>query len=513
MKRALISVSDKRGLKELGQTLIDNGWELIASGGTARFLESHNFPVTKAETITGNPEAFGGRMKTLSFQIAAALLFDRDNPIHQKEAGQLGILPIDLLVCNFYPFHEVFLKNLTVQESVEFIDIGGSTLARAAAKNFKHVLVLVDPEDYSKVQESFFLKQELSFENRLKFAAKAFSLTAYYDTMIDLYFHEQLHEEIAWFRFQDGESLRYGENPHQKGTVFWSEKPDALSLRNFLKISGKPLSFNNYLDAQAVLNLLCGLGGEKPACVIVKHANPCGAAIGESIEQAFEKAWESDPTAAFGGIIGFNRILTKKMAEKFLDEKKFAEVFLAPEIEEAALELLSSKKRLTILLNPTLSSPFFSPELDLKKIRGGVLVQEPDLFMPTQEDLQIVSDRKPTEQESQDLLLAWKIGKECRSNSIVLVKNSQVVGAGVGQQDRVRACKLAIEKAGERAKGSCAASDGFFPFPDGPELLIQAGVTAILHPGGSIRDKETIELCNRFNTALMTTKGVRSFKH
>jgi phosphoribosylaminoimidazolecarboxamide formyltransferase/IMP cyclohydrolase len=513
LKRALLSVSEKRGLKELAQTLVSSGWELTASGGTAQFLERHSIPAAKIETMSGNPEAFGGRMKTLSFQTASAILFDRDKPEHLAEAEKLGISPIDLVVCNFYPFLEAVSKELPLQEVIEQIDIGGPTLVRAAAKNFKHVLVLVDPEDYPQVQKSLLSEKEITYEERLKLAAKAFSMTNRYDSMIDIYFHSHLHEEILNLSFYGGETLRYGENPHQKGSVFWSEKTEPLSLRSFLKVSGKPLSFNNYLDADSALKLLCALGGEQPVCVIVKHANPCGAAMGETIEQAFDRAWEGDSVAAFGGIVGLNRPLTTRIAEKFSAEKKFIEIFLAPEIEDKALQILSAKKKLTILLNPSLSAPCFSSEREFKQIRGGVLIQDPDVLQLTKEKLEVVSKKHPTDQELEDLLFAWKIGKECRSNSIVLAKNFQIVGTGVGQQDRVNACVLAVKKSGERAKGSCAASDGFFPFSDGPEILIQAGAAAILHPGGSVRDRETIDLCDKYKIALVTTKGVRSFKH
>jgi phosphoribosylaminoimidazolecarboxamide formyltransferase/IMP cyclohydrolase len=513
-KRVLISVFKKEGLEPLALAFVNAGYELISSGGTAAYLQSINLPVTPVETVTSNPEAFGGRMKTLSFHIESAILFDRDNPVHVMEAQNLGLVPIDWVVCNFYPFKKVFQEKLPIQEAIEWIDIGGPALVRSAAKNFKHVGVLVDPEDYPFVVEKLQHGENFSTKERLYLAAKAFQTTAKYEAEIDRYFQLQNQNEICWLRFEHGKKLRYGENPHQEGFAFQDAVSDPLSLFSFQQVAGKALSFNNFLDMHGAVNTLSLLGGEKPACVIVKHANPCGAAVADTLEEAFEKAWDGDPLAAFGGIVALNHPLSLRIAESCLFGKKFVEIFLAPSIEPEALEALTSKrKNLILMTNPFLKDPKPEEGIDLKKIRGGILMQKIDAFVPSKHDLDVVSKRAPTEKELDDLLLAWKIVRECKSNAVALVKDSQLVGAGTGQQDRLRACKLAVEKAGTRAQGACAASDAFFPFPDGPQWLIQTGVKAILHPGGSIRDDETIQLCNAHDVALLTTKGIRAFKH
>lgn len=514
--RALLSVYDKRNLETLAKTLSDNGYELVSSGGTAKALEACGLKLTPVESITGNPEAFDGRMKTLSFQIESAILFDRDNPVHQKEASALKISPIDIVVCNFYPFQKAVEEKQPLQQAIELIDIGGPAMVRAAAKNFRHVTVLVDPSDYAEVEKALKEKKSLPYSLRESLAAKAFRMTADYDSQIDTYFSQFQNEKVLRLRFSGGEALRYGENPHQEGTVYWCKSPDPMALHKLTQRSGKELSFNNWLDVDAALRVLARLGGTEAAGVIIKHANPCGTALGNTIESAFEKAWEGDPVASFGGIVALNRPITHALVEKILTEKKFIEVLIAPAIEDKPLEILSEqKKNWIVLTNAALLNPDFSPvpEYDIKKIRGGVLIQQPDTAVITEKDLEITSKRKPTESEIRDLLFLWKIVQETKSNTIAIAKNNQLLGSGAGQQDRVRACKLALEKAGEKAKGAVAASDGFFPFPDGPEILINAGITAILHPGGSMRDSETIQLCDKHGVALATTKGVRAFKH
>lgn len=513
-KRALLSVYNKEGLVDLGKSLASLGYELVSSGGTAKILENSGVVVTAVESITGNTEAFEGRMKTLSFQIESSILFDRDNPTHQREAEALGLIPIDVVVCNFYPFHKALEENLPLQDAIELIDIGGPAMVRAAAKNHKHVLVIIDPSDYPKIIGLLQSMGEVPVETRLALAAKAFQHTADYDAAIDTYFQKQCRQETLKLSYVGGKPLRYGENPHQKGKVFWQPHPDALSLSGFKQLAGKELSFNNFLDSDSAVGTLARLGKSQPACVIVKHTNACGAAFGKTIEDAFEKAWESDPIASFGGIVAMNRPITLPLVNKFLYEKKFVEIFLAPAIADEALHLLAeNKKNLIVLINPYLSSPFPHHEPDFKKIRGGVLWQTPDSIELTKEDFEVVSKRSPSPQEWDDLLFAWDIIRELKSNSIVLVKNNQLIGTAAGQQDRVRACKLAVEKGGNKCDGSAAASDGFFPFPDGPELLIAAGTTAIVHPGGSMRDSETIHVCDKHNVALVTTKGIRAFKH
>ncbi len=512
--RALLSVYDKKGLEQLAKALAESGYELVSSGGTAKFIQESGLRITPVESITGNPEAFDGRMKTLSFQVESSILFDRSNPKHQEEAKALHLIPIDVVVCNFYPFHKALEEKLPLEQAIELIDIGGPAMVRAAAKNFHHVLVLVDPDDYPAVCKHLQTGQPIPIETRLELAAKAFKLTADYDSAIDTYFQEQMKKPILRLRFENATPLRYGENPQQKGVALWSENPDPLSLARFRKVSGKELSFNNFLDGDAAINVLASLDADQPACVIVKHTNPCGVGMGETLEEAFEKAWQGDPVAAFGGIVALNRPISSSLIQKFLQEKKFVEIFLAPGIEESAQDALAkNKKNLILLVNPTLATASMPTETDIKKIRGGILMQEPDRHLLLRSELEVVSEKKPSESQWRDLLFAWRIAKESKSNSIVIANHEQLVGAGVGQQDRVRACKLAVEKAGGRAKKASAASDGFFPFADGPEVLISAGVEAIIHPGGSIRDGETIALCNKHGVALVSTKGIRGFKH
>lgn len=511
--RALISVYNKEKIEPLAKTLADSGYELISSGGTAKALESAGLKIVPVESITGNPEAFDGRMKTLSFQIESAILFDRKNTTHQKEAASLKIVPIDVVVCNFYPFQNAVNEKQPLSKAIELIDIGGPAMIRAAAKNFQYVTAIVDPNDYEDVIKTLKEKKNIPPELREKLAAKAFRMTADYDAEIDTYFSQFQQEKILRLRFSRGQSLRYGENPHQQGTAYWCDGSDPAALNRLEQRSGKEISFNNWLDADASLRALARLGGDEPACVIVKHANPCGAAVGEN---AFDKAWEGDPLAAFGGIVALNRPVTLSLVEKILSDKKFIEVLIAPSIEEKALAILSEqKKNWIVLTNPALSKisiPSYK-EYDIKKIRGGVLIQDPDTAVITENNIDVVSKRKPTESELRDLIFLWKIVQETKSNTVAIAKDRQLLGSGAGQQDRVRACKLAVEKAGEKAQGAVAASDGFFPFQDGPEVLINGGISAILHPGGSMRDSETIQLCNQYGIALLTTKGLRAFKH
>ncbi|MBI2266319.1 MAG: bifunctional phosphoribosylaminoimidazolecarboxamide formyltransferase/IMP cyclohydrolase [Armatimonadetes bacterium] len=515
--RALLSVSNKEGLVELAQTLLELGWELVSTGGTARVLTSAGLPVIPVEEVSGVPEAFDGRMKTLSFSIESAILYDRANPSHREEAKRLGIVPIDLVICNLYPFKEtITYEGVSQAEAIEMIDIGGPTMVRAAAKNFQSVGVVVSPQDYPLVMHELKEKGGLALATRKKLAAKAFRHTAEYDSVIERYLHRRLlGEAVRNIVLRAGASLRYGENPHQGGSHYALEEDpdDPLALHRFAVLQGKALSFNNYLDADSLVFLLSLLGGENPACVVIKHTNPCGAASGKDPTDAFQRAWAGDSLAAFGGVVGINRPVDRSLAEAMVSEGRFFEVLLAPGFSREAREKLARKKNLRLLSNPSLENPSLRPFVDYKRVRGGILVQEGDVRILSEEDLRIVTEAQPSPEQLEEMLFAWKVCQASKSNTIVITRDRQLVGSGVGQQDRLRCCRLAAEKAAERARGAVCASDGFFPFPDGPEALMDAGVAAILQPCGSIRDGEVFEACNHRGVSMASTGGIRAFKH
>ena len=513
-KFALVSVYDKTGIVNLGKALIKKKYSIISTGGTAKILKKAKIPIIPIHRITGNPEAFDGRMKTISFQIESGILFDRENKNHQKQAHKLNVPQIDVVVCNFYPFEKVLKKeNLKDKELIEMIDIGGPTMVRAAAKNHNSVAVVTDTNDYQTIIGELKRKAKLSLKTRQKLAIKAFKLTAFYDSLIHQVLSTRIEDQKdLYLQLAKDRKLRYGENPHQEGYLYTINSNDRLSLNSFEQIQGKELSFNNLLDCNVAINNLSEIANGEAACVIIKHGNPCGAALDNSEVQSFLKAWDSDPLAAFGSIIAINKKVTKKLANLMIANNRFFEVLLAPKFTVGAKKIFSKKKNLRLLVNKNLSKPKLSHEWDFKKIRGGFLVQEPDLETITRKDLKVVTQKKPTGSQIKELLFAWVACRCCKSNSIVISKNMQLVGAGVGQQDRMRCCHLAVSKAGKRAENAVAASDAFFPFADGPEILIKAGVKAIIQPGGSINDKKIIDLCNKYNIAMVFT-GIRCFKH
>ena len=493
-KTALISVFDKTAIVEFAKVLIKKNFEIISTGGTAKILKENNIPIINIEKITGNPEAFDGRMKTISFPLESGILFDRSKKTHLDQVKKLKVKPIDLVVCNFYDF----AKN----PGIEMIDIGGPTMVRAAAKNFEHVTVITDPQDYFK------LRFPISIKTRKELALKAFQKTALYDSQIYQYFSEN----SRILHLQNGQKLRYGENPHQSGFWYKLKSIDLLALQNFSQLQGKELSFNNLLDCDAAINTLAYIDSAQPACVVIKHTNPCGASLGKTIIESFKKAWNGDSLAAFGSIIALNRPIDEKLAQEMLSQKRFFEVLLAPSITPDALEIFAKKPNLRILINPALKTVKKPIELDYKKIRGGFLVQDQETIDLNFKSLKIVTKKKPSPEQLEDLAFAWAICRSSKSNTIVLANNKMLIGSGVGQQDRKRCCELAVSKAGKRAKDCVAASDAFFPFSDGPEILIRAGVKAIIQPGGSIRDIDTINLCNKTGTAMIAT-AVRCFRH
>ena len=502
---ALISVFDKTDILDLAKSFIEKKIKIISTGGTAKILQENGIDFIPVEKITDAPESFDGRMKTISFQIASGILFDRTQSSHKKDAKKLNIPHIDYVVCNFYDFWE--------KPGIEMIDVGGPTMVRAAAKNYESVTVIVDPKNYGEVINELEENNMVSETLRKVLAAKAFSYVAEYDNLIANYFQKQTNGIDHFISLQNGKQLRYGENPHQEGIFFKdADKKDTLGLGNFKRLQGKDTSFSNYLDLDGGLQTISLIGEKKPACVILKHTNPCGAAVAETIEDAFHKAWyDGDPLAAFGGVIFINRPVTKKLAEQMID-KKFFEILAAPSFEKEALEVFAKKQKLQLLENKHLVTPFLTPYKEVKKVRGGFLMQDTDVNLLSDKNFTVVTKKKPTEKQKDDLIFAWKISQVSKSNCVVAVKDEVLLASGVGQQDRKRCCELCVSKAIKPLTGAVAGTDGFFPFSDGPDVLIKAGIKAIIQPGGSIRDQDTIDACDKAGVAMIFT-GVRAFKH
>lgn len=520
VRRALISVFDKAGLADFATALhTEFNIQLISTGGTAQFLRQLGLPVTDVSEITGFPEMMDGRVKTLHPAIHGGLLAMRDNPEHQAALKEHNIQPIDLVCINLYPFEQTIAKaGVTLEEAIENIDIGGPSMIRSASKNHRYVLVVTSPGRYEKVLGDLREHQGSSCgKHRLKQAQRAFALTSRYDALIadylaskldsppsaDAFGAPQLHLNLT--KKQD---LRYGENPHQKAALYVGPKSTEASVAFAEQLHGKELSYINLLDADAALSAVKELA--TPTACIVKHATPCGFATGSDIATAFKRAFEGDPLAAFGGIVALNRLVNLPAAQAIISIDKLLEVIIAPSFDPDALQLLRDRWKNVRLLAVGPLGHADQSEFMLHKIVGGYLLQERDLAgMP---NLQVVSKREPSEQELADMQVAWIACKHVKSNAIVIVKDGGTVGIGGGQVDRVNAARIAIRKAGENAVGAVAASDAFFPFPDGPELLLQAGVTAIIHPGGSVRDQQTLELVDRHNAAMVLT-GRRHFRH
>jgi phosphoribosylaminoimidazolecarboxamide formyltransferase/IMP cyclohydrolase len=519
VKRALISVSDKTGLVDFARALHEEfAIELISTGGTARFLREQGLPVKDVSELTGFPEMMDGRIKTLHPKVHGGLLSIRDNPQHQAAMEKHGILPIDLVCINLYPFEQTISRaNVTLEEAIENIDIGGPAMIRSASKNHRFVLVVTSPERYEKVLGDLREHKGCSCgKHRLKQAQRAFAHTAQYDAKIAEYLAKTLDKNegampaamnISLHKKQD---LRYGENPHQKAALYTARQPQEASVAFATQHHGKELSYINLLDADAAL--ACVKEFSEPAACIVKHATPCGAAIAAELPAAFSKAFSSDPLAAFGGIVALNRTVDLATANAITSIDKLLEVIVAPAYSPDALEVLKTRWKNVRLLEVGPVNDFDRSELHMHKIVGGYLVQERDLLGVDEAIWKIASNRQPTAKEMQDLNFAWLVCKHVKSNAIVVAKDGMLLGAGAGQMDRPSAARLAIEKAGGRIRGAVAASDAFFPFPDAPQLLMGSGVTAIIHPGGSVKDNETVQLVNDMNVALVLT-GQRHFKH
>lgn len=510
MKRALVSVSDKTGLVEFVSGLVECGYEIISTGGTKKALEAAGIQTISISDVTGFPEIMDGRVKTLHPKVHGALLCVRDNPDHVKQLKELGIEYIDLVCVNLYPFKETVQKpGVSHEEIIENIDIGGPSMLRSASKNYQSIPVICDPKDYDAVLAEIKENGETSLETRERLAAKVFRHTARYDAMIADYLTKRTHEEFPeslTITFDKVQDLRYGENPHQKAAFYKGMNPK-YSLANATQLHGKELSYNNIQDGNAAIEILKDFEGQF-AAVGVKHMNPCGVGIGDSIDAAWDKAYEADPVSIFGGIVALNAPVTTTLAEKL--SKIFLEIIIAPDFSEEALAILTKKKNIRLMkLDTTLST---SNALKYTNVNDGLLVQEMDTHKIAKEDLRCVTNRKPTDAEIEQLLFAWKVVKHVKSNAIVLVKDNMTIGVGAGQMNRVGAAKIAIEQAQEKANGSVLASDAFFPMPDTVQEAIKAGVTAIIQPGGSIKDQLSIDECNEHGIAMVYT-GIRHFKH
>jgi len=515
VQRALISVSDKTGLAEFARGLFALGIEIISTGGTAKLLAEAGIKAIEISEYTGFPEMLQGRVKTLHPKVHGGLLYRRGVKTHEQAIVEHGIKPIDLVVVNLYPFRETIQKpGVTLEEAIENIDIGGPSMLRSAAKNHESVTVIVDPDDYAPVLEEVKTSGNTSIETRRRLAEKVFETTARYDSMISLYLRgENKHEpkpskdgmpekfEIAVTKAMD---LRYGENPHQKAAMYGD------FFRFYDQLSGKELSYNNILDVTAAAELIGEFG--EPTVAILKHNNPCGVGLAEKIADAWEKALATDRQAPFGGIIIVNRPLDLELAEKI--SEIFSEVIVAPHFQEDALALLKKKKNLRLLKQklPTVHS---NAELEFRYCVGGILVQDRDSGMISPKDWKVVTKRAPTDQEAIALWFGWRVVKHVKSNAIVYASNDRTLGIGAGQMSRVDSAKISAWKAKEAdlsLEGSVIASDAFFPFADGVIAAIKAGATAVVQPGGSVRDQEVIDACNKFNVAMVFTHR-RHFRH
>jgi phosphoribosylaminoimidazolecarboxamide formyltransferase/IMP cyclohydrolase len=519
IKRALLSVSNKTGLIEFAKGLFELGVEVLSTGGTAKALQEAGIKVTAVSDVTGFPEILDGRVKTLHPKIHGGLLAVRDNNKHMEQISELGIEPIDLVAINLYPFKQTIEKpGVTLEEAIENIDIGGPSMLRSAAKNHKDVIVVVDPEDYSLVLNELKEKGNLDVKQKMKLACKVFEHTAHYDALISGYMKRQLLYKAAviskdeifpenlTLAYEKIQILRYGENPHQKAAFYGEIGRHTGTLAGAKQLGGKELSFNNINDADATLKAVMEF--DMPAAVGVKHTNPCGVACSDNIYDAYVKAYAADPVSIFGGIVALNRPVDVRTAEELI--KIFLEIVIAPGYEPEALEILKTKKNLRILEVDLFNKPKLG--LDMKKVSGGMLVQELDVKDFEENDLKVVTKRTPSDKEMKDLLFGWKVVKHVKSNAIVLARDLITVGVGAGQVNRIWPTEQSIAHAGDKAKGAVLASDAFFPFSDVVEAAAAAGITAIIQPGGAMRDEDSIKAADENDIAMVFT-GMRHFKH
>ncbi len=518
IKRALLSVSDKTGIVDFAKQLSIFGVAILSTGGTAALLRKEGLQVQDVSDYTGFPEMLDGRVKTLHPKVHGGLLGMRDNPAHVAKMAEHGIEPIDMVVVNLYPFEATVAKeDCSLEDAIENIDIGGPTMLRSAAKNNRDVTVVVDPADYSVVLvEMADNTGNVSAETNFNLAVKVYQRTAAYDAAISNWLGNRLGEEETTFpatltvQYKKAQEMRYGENPHQQAAFFVEAQGQESSISTARQLQGKALSFNNIADTDAALECVKQFD-EGPACVIVKHANPCGVAIGDNLLQAYERAFSTDPESAFGGIVAFNRGLDAATAQAIVD-RQFVEVIIAPAVTKEAAAVVAAKKNVRLLecgfwpANP-------ADRLDFKRVNGGLLVQDADLLLTN--ELKVVTKRAPTDKEMQDLLFAWRVAKFVKSNAIVYGKDGMTVGVGAGQMSRVNSARIAAikaEHAGLEVEGSAMASDAFFPFRDGIDNAAAAGVTAVIQPGGSIRDEEVIAAADEAGIAMVFT-SMRHFRH
>ncbi|MCA1032922.1 bifunctional phosphoribosylaminoimidazolecarboxamide formyltransferase/IMP cyclohydrolase [Bacillus timonensis] len=510
LKRALVSVSNKEGLVPFVHALVEKGIEIISTGGTKKVLEENGIKVIGISEVTDFPEMLDGRVKTLHPRIHGGLLAVRSNEEHMKQISEHHITPIDLVVVNLYPFQQTIAKpNVAFEEAIENIDIGGPSMLRSAAKNHQDVTVVVDPSDYELLLQELNDRMSISVETNQKLAAKVFRHTAAYDALIADYLTNQVGDSspesltVTYVKKQD---LRYGENPHQKAAFYQKPLGSTFSIAAATKLHGKELSYNNINDADAAIKISKEFF--EPAVVAIKHMNPCGVGVGETILEAFNRAYEADPTSIFGGIIACNREVDEETATKL--HELFLEIVIAPSFTKEALEILTAKKNIRLLTMDFTSTQ--TVEKQLSSVSGGLLVQDEDVFSFDQANISIPTRRQPTEEEWKDLKLAWKVVKHVKSNAIVLAKDKMTVGVGAGQMNRVGAANIAIAQAGVKGIGSALASDAFFPMDDTVEAAAKAGVTTIIQPGGSIRDEDSIKKADEYGIAMVFT-GIRHFKH
>jgi len=553
IERALISVSNKTGIIELAKDLEKMGVEIISTGGTHRSMDQAGIKVRKVEEITGFPEMMEGRVKTLHPMVHGGILADRRKDSHLKEMASAGILPIDMVVVNLYPFKEtISAPDVRPEDAVENIDIGGPTMIRSAAKNHDSVAVIVDPSDYGEISKEMQKNEgSLSTDTLYRLAVKAFQHTCEYDSVIFEYLHSRIEEykntginirpglnigaggadcNTDIYRDESGEfkeglrldlkkiqDLRYGENPHQKASYYRSFSADEGSLVNARKLQGKELSYNNIMDTNAAFQIVKEFG--EPCVAVIKHNNPCGAAIGSSIGQAYQRAYDCDPVSAFGSVVASNMRWTAEAAE-FLSDK-YVEVLIAPEFDREALKIMLKKKNMRILqtgfdirtnISRLVKNGFSTGNIDLKSVDGGILLQDLDEGIDDRKKFRVATRIQPTDLQWKDLLFGWQIAKNVKSNAIVLALDGATVGVGAGQMSRIDAAKIAIDKSSGRCKGSIMASDAFIPFKDVAELAATSGILAIIQPGGSVRDDEVIEACDKYRIPMVFTDN-RHFKH
>ncbi len=516
--RALISVSDKTGIVEFAKELVSLGITIISTGGTYGKLKEADIPAIEISELTGFPECLDGRVKTLHPIVHAGLLAVRSNESHMKQLKDMNIDTIDMVVVNLYPFKATMLKEgVTRAEAVENIDIGGPTMLRSAAKNYQDVTVVVDPADYSTILRELKEEKEVSLDTKFYLMQKVFMHTSSYDTMIADYLRKQRNDhalpETLTMTFEKIQEMRYGENPHQKAAFYREIGKKQGSITDAVQLNGKELSFNNINDTNGALELLKEF--TEPTVVACKHGNPCGVGSDTDIEKAWDKAFSADKISIYGGIVVANREITLAMAEKM--KNVFLEVVVAPSYEKEALEIFKTKKNIRILELKGIEVPQEENAYDLKKVNGGLIVQTIDSKLLIEEELRVVTDRAPSEKEMEDLLFAFKVVKFVKSNGIALAKDKQSIGIGPGQVSRIWSTKQSIDHAGElighdAAKGAVLASDAFFPFDDCVEEAYKAGITAIIQPGGSIRDEDSIKKCNEYGITMVFT-GMRHFKH